>query len=299
MKNETVVIIGAGPSGIATAIQLKRYNISQLLLEKGEIGGMLKNANLVENYPGFPGGIKGEELVQLFKNQVDAAQVNVLYENVQKVVYENQKFTLFTEQRSYRCRILVVATGTNPKKLSDILISEREQKHIFYDITAIKNVSNNHITIIGAGDLAFDYALNLSRKNTVTMINRGEKVKCLPLLWERAESNKNISYIKNAHVKEITTSDHESILTYDNSTRKHKITTQHLVVAIGREPNMDFLGDYDINALHTAEKKKQLYMVGDVVNRNYRQTAIAVGDGIKTAMRIHKYLEKDGNENHC
>ena len=116
MKNETVVIIGAGPSGIATAIQLKRYNISQLLLEKGEIGGMLKNANLVENYPGFPGGIKGEELVQLFKNQVDAAQVNVLYENVQKVVYENQKFTLFTEQRSYRCRILVVATGTNPKK---------------------------------------------------------------------------------------------------------------------------------------------------------------------------------------
>jgi len=62
---------------------------------------------------------------------------------------------------------------------------------------------------------------------------------------------------------------------------------------------MDFLGDYDINALHTAEKKKQLYMVGDVVNRNYRQTAIAVGDGIKTAMRIHKYLEKDGNENHC
>ncbi len=298
MKNETVVIIGAGPSGIATAIQLKRYNISPLLLEKREIGGMLQNANLVENYPGFPEGIKGEELVQLFKNQVDAAQVNVLYENVQKVVFKNQKFTLFTEQKSYRCRILVLATGTNPKKLSDILISEREQKHIFYDITAIKNVSNNHITIIGAGDLAFDYALNLSKNNTVTIINRGKKVKCLPLLWERAASNKNISYIKNARVKEFTISDSELNLIYDNPTGKHKITTQSLVVAIGREPNMDFLGDYSMNTLQAAVKKKQLYMVGDVVNRDYRQTAIAVGDGIKTAMRIHKYLEKGGNENH-
>jgi len=285
-----VIIIGAGPSGIAAAIQLKRYGINPVVLEKETIGGILKNANLVENYPGFPCGIRGTELVKLFKNQLENSGVKVYFEEALELDYRNELFIVNTPQRTLSCRIAVIASGTIPRKLSIPDISRDTCTRIFYDISPLTQVANKKIAIVGAGDLAFDYALNLSKRNNVIILNRGEKIKCLPLLRERTANSEKIFYQENTRIKKIKNQGDELILTCDHPTGEREIFVHCLVVAIGRDPCLDFLSSDLERNLNQLQKLKKLYMIGDVKNDIYRQTAISVGDGIKAAMEISRKL---------
>jgi len=198
MKN--VVVIGAGPAGIATAIQLKRHNIEPVLIEQNDVGGLLKNANLVENYPGFPEGITGTTLATLFKRQLENAGVAVHTEKVLKLEFREEAFLTKTERRVVQSPIAVIATGTIPKTTSHI-IPESIKGRVLYEIYPMLSVRNKKIAIIGAGDAAFDYALSLSAENEVIILNRGEETKCLPLLRERCEAIKSISYVENIDVQ--------------------------------------------------------------------------------------------------
>ena len=192
IHNSEVVIIGAGPAGIATAIQLRRYNIEPVLLERKKIGGLLGNANLVENYPGFPGGISGLELVELFKKQLKNTGVKVDFENVMELEYEDGAFFTRTNKRAIKSNIIVIATGTKPRKNSGFSISDEIKDRVFYEIYPILGIKNKKIAVIGAGDAAFDYALNLCRENEVTILNRSEQTKCIPVLRERCKKSENI-----------------------------------------------------------------------------------------------------------
>lgn len=290
MSISDVVIIGAGPAGLAMAIQLKRYKIDPVLLEKEAVGGLLRNANLVENYLGFPDGISGQSLIELFKKQLANSQISPRFEEVLEVDYQEDAFTIKTTRGVITSRIVVVASGTKPKRLLGIDISKEAEKRVFYEICHLDHVSNKKIAIVGAGDAAFDYALNLSRKNEVTILNRGEKAKCLPLIFERALKNGCISYMKNIEVKDVKYHDNGLILVCRDFTGERKICTSYLVVAIGREPSLDFLSENLKKELEKLRKSKRLYMVGDVQNGIYRQTAIAVGNGIKAAMEIYREL---------
>ena len=289
MSVNDVVIIGAGPAGLATAIQLKRYKIEPVLLEKAAVGGLLKNANLVENYPGFPYGISGRDLVGLFKEQLEKSRVNLYFEEVLKLDYQNDLFIIKTTQRKLSSRIVVVASGTKPKRFP-IAVPKEAEKRLFYEVHRLAHLLNEKIVIIGSGDAAFDYALNLSKRNEVIILNRSKKVKCLPLIFERALKNSRIFYMENVEVKEIKYHDSGLILTCHSTTGEQEFYTSYLVIAIGREPFLDFLSDELKRGLKTLQKAKKLYMVGDVQNGIYRQTAIAVGNGIKTAMEIYREL---------
>ena len=110
MPLEPVIIIGAGPAGLATALQLKRYGITARLLERDAIGGLLRNANLVENYPGFPKGISGLALVRLFEKQASVAAVDVTHEAVTELAYESDCFQVKTAAHSYHSPIVVIAS---------------------------------------------------------------------------------------------------------------------------------------------------------------------------------------------
>jgi thioredoxin reductase (NADPH) len=285
-----VLIIGAGPAGIAAAIQLKRYNIEPLLLEKEEIGGLLRNAHLVENYPGFPKGISGIALVELFQKQLKNAGVGVSFETVLELDYRDGAFYIKTDNREIEAITVVIATGTKPRKLTNVKIADDIQGRIFYDIHSILDSKKKNIAIIGAGDAAFDYALNLSRKNKVIIINRSIDIKCLPLLWERSMKSESIIYMNNMTVKEIHKKDKHALITcIDNESSEEKqIEADYVIAAIGREPRLDFLTDLFKKNLETLTKMNKLYMVGDVRNGLYRQTAIAVGDGIRAAMEIYR-----------
>lgn len=293
MSVKDVVIIGAGPSGVATAIQLKRYRVEPVLLEKEEIGGLLRNADLVENYPGFPDGIPGYELVKLFEKQLENFGVRVHFEEVLKLDYRNKMFTVKTSQRAITCRIIVIASGTKPRRFAISDMPADTENRIFYEVYPIGEVANEKIAIVGSGDIAFDYALNLSKKNEVMVLNRGKKVKCLPLLWERAVRSEKISYKENTRVKKIRSRDDGLILNCHNPMGVWEIYARYLIVAIGREPCLDFLSENLKKSLEKLRRAKVLHMIGDVRNDIRRQIAISVGNGIEAAMEVYRKISEE------
>jgi thioredoxin reductase len=188
-------------------------------------------------------------------------------------------------------RIAVIASGTKPRRFFNHDISADIKKRIFYEIYPLTQVTDEKIVIIGSGDIAFDYALNLSSKgNEVIILNRGKIVKCLPWLWKRAARSEKISYRENTQIKNVQCHDDGLILICHNSTGECELQARYLVVAVGREPCLDFLSENLLRNLEKLQKANVLYMVGDVKNSIYRQTAICVGDGIKAAMVAHKKI---------
>jgi thioredoxin reductase (NADPH) len=293
MKIEDIIIIGAGPAGLATAIQLKRYGLHPLLFERAQIGGLLRNANLIENYPGFPDGISGSDLVNLFIRQVQNLSIEVIYEDVIELVYDQGMFLARTTQQSYLSQIVVIATGTKPLRFNNLSIPIDIAEKIFYEVYDLLQIENKHIVVVGSGDAAFDYALNLSRMNRITILNRAKQPKCLPLLWERAKKVSNITYKNDTEVYQLR-KDANPGLMVDCHTPAGGIQlhADYLVGAIGREPRLDYLSNIFIQQSRELQVRGILYMIGDVKNGIYRQTAIAVGEGVMTAMKIYRQLKE-------
>jgi thioredoxin reductase len=300
METKDVVIIGAGPAGIAAAIQLKRYRLEPILLEKDEIGGLLRNANLVENYPGFPGGINGLKLVDLFKQQAIDTGVKVSKERVVEVDYLDNVFETRTDRRSIKSSYVVIASGTKPKKLPFPPLSRGLENRTRYEVYPILGLENKKIVILGASDAAFDYALSLSQKNKVTILNRSSQTKCIPVLKERCKKSLNITYMSNVNVREIKNGNDQVVISCfpDGTKEPANIYSDYLVIAIGREPALDFLSSGLKTHYNKLLKSNRLLLIGDVKNEIYRQTAICAGDGIKAAMNIFQQIRSESNENH-
>jgi thioredoxin reductase len=293
MQHNDVAIIGAGPAGLATALQLKRYAIHPLLFESNRIGGLLWNANLVENYLGFPVGIPGPQLVERFIKQMKGSNIEVTGERVKKLSYQDNLFQIETDQQVYLAFFVVIASGTKPKLLTDYNIDPEINDRIFYEVYPLLQLNQCRIAIIGAGDAAFDYALSLAPENEVIILNRGEKVNCLPLLWERVSSFPGIIYHSRTRLCGIYKSEPDKItLEFIQSEGIITVQADYLLYATGREPQLDFLFPIKQSDAKRLEKDGRLYFVGDVKNGIYRQTAIAVGDGIITAMKIYRHSER-------
>jgi thioredoxin reductase (NADPH) len=292
MKPDEVAIIGAGPAGMTAAIQLKRYGIPFVLLEKERVGGLLWNANLVENYPGFPAGISGPKLVGLIERQMERVGVDVTFDSVSQLTRNPIGFHVKTIQAEYKPRFVIVASGTSPNPFP-VAIPTMARNMVFSDVYHLLHVSDKQFVIIGAGDAAFDYALNLVKKgNFVTILNRGGEVKCLRLLWERAMAEPAIEYRAETPVNKVDFDEIPSERGGETANRL-KVQTEagesleadYLLFAIGRVPQTDFLSD---DLVH--KNVEGLYFVGDVKNALFRQAAIAAGDGLRAAMEIYTKL---------
>jgi len=293
MEKYEVVIIGAGPAGISAALQLKRYGIDTALLERSDVGGLLRNANLVENYPAFPQGISGPELVQRLVEHLQYADVKVTRTEVRAVSYQAGIFQISTTTGDFQASVLVIATGTKPKEFTEILVPEDLRQQVHYEVYPLISVSGKQIAIVGAGDAAFDYALNLSRQNQVVILNRGNQISCLPLLWQRAAASPNITYHPNTRLVQIEELPACRIsLECTSPDGSELIEVDYLIGAFGREPQLDFIPPSWPEIATELEKQGMLYWIGDVRNGLYRQTAIAAGDGILAAMKIFQYLKE-------
>jgi thioredoxin reductase len=290
---EDVIIIGAGPGGLATALQLHRYGINPQIFEQNKIGGLLHNANYVENYPGFPGGITGPKLVKLFEEQIQGYSFKITPERVIELDHDDNQFMVATSNQVYQSRIVVVATGTKPRMLSDLEIPEELIDQVFYEVYPLLNLQGKHIAIVGAGDAAFDYALNLGKVNDIHIINRGEQISCLPLLWERAKNNPRITYLSNAKISRLSAKpDRRLLIECSTPAGTYSIIVHKLIGAIGRDAQLDFISSQFSQKAIQLESSGNLYYVGDVANGLYRQTSIAVGDGILAAMKIYRHLKE-------
>ena len=293
MDIEDVIIIGGGPAGIAAAIQLKRYGLNPLIFERGALGGLLRNANLVENYPGFPGGISGMKLVGLLEQQARDFGLRVTYAEVARLDLVAGLFQIETSQDIYAARFVVVASGTRPHPYRGAHIPAEARSKVFYEIYSLVGQSDLEIVILGAGDAAFDYALNLAKNNQIVVLNRGAAIKCLPLLWERVQREPKIGYFDNITISQIKVDPPAGMrLDCSHPTGQRSFHADYLVVAFGREPQLDFLSEQIVKTSQELESKGLLYFIGDVKNGIFRQTAIAVGDGLLAAMQIYRHLEK-------
>jgi thioredoxin reductase len=294
-----VAIIGAGPAGIACAVQLARYGYKPLLFEKDIPGGLLKNANLVENYPGFPGGIPGASLVAKMAKQLDLSGVPLIRETVRLVTYLNGKYRIETDQKDYSCFTLVIASGTSPIEHRTSNIEHRTSNQdnrqstidnrIFYEVFPLRDVRNSSIAIIGAGDAAFDYALNLARYNKVYIYNRSASVKCLPVLWHRAKGVGQVSYFENHSLVEATLDQTSSCLKlfFETEGKIESHLADYIIFAIGRRPGLSYADPGLISLFEQLQQQGKLFLIGDVKNDLFRQASIAAGDGIRAAMQIY------------
>jgi thioredoxin reductase len=292
MKHRDVIVIGAGPAGVAAAIELRLLGIDTLLIETDEIGGLLRNAHLVTNYPGFPRGTSGRKLARLFQRHLRAAGVEVIHEEVLNVKFRGGKFAVETEHSITSARILVIASGTRARQIAGLRMAERARPRIFYEPHRLFGIRGKRIAVIGSGDAAFDYAMSMSARNEIIVLMRGEIPKCSAALLEMCRRRKSIVFRSEVTVERIDVVKRSLILTCVSGAApgKERIDADYALIAIGREPRLDFLAGAMLKRLDALREKKMLYFIGDVANGTYRQTGICVGDGIRAAMEIRDHL---------
>lgn len=280
-----VIIIGGGPAGVATSLQLKKFDISSLLIEKHNIGGLLKNAYRVDNYPGFHKGISGDKLCTLFEKQLISFKCNYIFDDVATINYQNNAWIVNSKNTSYFSKIVVLATGTKAIYPDNISLSNK----IVTEYFSLKNITDKKIAVIGSGDAAFDYALSLySNNNEVNIFSRSDQLKCNQSLYNMFLKTMIILQ-KNHQLKNIEeNNDHINIqFIHNNNLRNYKF--DYLVFAIGREPDSYLIENIKIEKFIN----KNLFLIGDLINGNFRQTSISVGQGVRTAMEINDILKNN------
>ena len=274
-------------------MQLSRQGQEFILFERAEVGGLLINANLVENYPGFVQGITGPDLVELFQKQAERLGVEIYREEVQNVEFRANLFRIVTNTQELSSHYLVAATGTKPITLPEERLTEVDNKKVFTEVAPLLGEKGKRIIILGAGDAALDYSLNLGKKNNVILLNRGYRVKGLELLWERVQQTSSIDYFSDQKVEGITDAEGGRIrVSTTCGTEKNDFEADFLITAIGRAPELGFAQDEFLDKIEGLRSEGRLYFIGDLHNGSYRQTAMAVGDGIKAAMSIGQRLEE-------
>lgn len=290
MRTCEVAIIGAGPAGVAAAIQLSRFGVEIALFEKDSVGGLIRNANKIENYPGYPNGLSGPDFVHLLEEHLQKLKIEVISENIEHLSYDGDNFTLQSESGSTTAARVIVASGTIPITLPQIPSSLTNK--VFHEVYPLRKIKDCAIAIIGGGDAAFDYGLNLARHNDISILIRDDSAKCLPLLLERSKSCEQIRVQLHTVVESIDETNENIQLTCRKTdiSDTFQLDIDYLLIAIGRRPNLDFIDDKLRNRMNDLIDGSKLYMIGDVGNGLYRQATIAVGDGIKAAMSIFRSL---------
>lgn len=277
---------------MAAAIQLKRYGIIPMVLEQKRAGGLLWNANLVENYPGFPGGIPGPALVAGMVRHFEGHGLEIVQETARAVDYRDGWFVVETNKADHAARVLVIATGTKPNRFPDGFIPEKVNHLVYYEVSELPRIKNKQILIVGAGDAAFDYALNLAELNQVLILNRGSEVKALPLLQERVQTNQRIRYMENSEIYRIRLEDEEMVVQLTVPEGRIEFNCAYILGALGRTATAPRISEGIQSEINRLQSTRLLHIIGDVKNGIFRQTSIAVGDGVRAAMQIFSLLKE-------
>jgi len=265
MEHEKVVVIGAGPAGLAAAGQLKLYGIDPLVFECDEPGGLLLNACSVINYPGVSKGISGRELAKLFP-----LPERLAFNEVTDLYRKDTLYHVESEIDAVAALAVIVASGTVPVKISVPGVAE---DCIHYNVKNLLDNPGSSVAVIGGGDAALDYAMSLSSEFTVNVYARGDFSKVVPHLLNK--------------VKKI-----RSITLHPESLPKNSFSEDLVVAAAGRTARVDFISE---KLLSSPPADGSFHMCGDCRNGVFRQTAIAVGNGVKAAMKTARYLKKMEN----
>jgi thioredoxin reductase (NADPH) len=299
-----VLIIGGGPAGLTAGLYTSRAKLDTLLVERMIMGGQVMTTTKVENYPGFPGGIDGPDLMVRFQEHCQEFGLQVEYGEVENLIDLGEEKIVVVDGREVRTRAVIVTTGAEPRKLGIPGEQEFTGRGVSYCATCdgafFRNVP---VAIVGGGDTAAEEALFLTRfANKVTLIHRRDQLRATKVLQDRLASNEKIELLWNTLVERVEgdSSGVKAIEIKDLvSGEKRSLSLEGLFVAVGVTPKAHFLAsvltlDADGYILTDAECRTSMsgvFAAGDVRKKILKQIATAVGDGAVAAIMAEKYLE--------
>jgi thioredoxin reductase (NADPH) len=298
-----VIIIGSGPAGLTAAVYAARANLAPIVFAGHMYGGQLMLTTEVENYPGFPDGIMGPELMEAFRAQAERFGSIVHNVDVTEVDFARRPFVVRTADDRYTADSVIVATGASARWL-DIPGEARLRGRGVSTCATCDGAffRDKHIVVVGGGDSAMEEALFLTRfGRRVTVVHRRDSLRASKIMAERALNHEKIEFIWNAAVEEVIGEDATRALRLKNLVGggEQILEADALFIAIGHDPNTEiFRGQLDLDAAGyivspdgVRTNIDGVFVAGDVYDIRYKQAVTAAGMGCKAAIDVEKYLE--------
>jgi thioredoxin reductase (NADPH) len=306
-----LIIIGGGPAGYTAALYAARANLTPLVIEGITFGGQLMITSDVENYPGYPEGVLGPEMMKDFRTQAERFGAEFLTEDVTSVDFSERPFTVEVDGDEYRARAVIVATGASARQLG--LASEKALQGRGVSYCAVCDAAffrDKEVVVVGGGDSAMEEAIFLTKFATkVYIVHRRDEFRASPIMFDRARANPKIEFVTNAVVDEVLGEEGKvrAVLIRDlNTGETREIPAQGLFVAVGHDPNTSLFLDqleHDIPGYLIVEPGSTrtnipgVFAAGDVVDHTYRQAVTAAGTGAMAALDAERMLAaEEGHE---
>jgi thioredoxin reductase (NADPH) len=302
-----VVIIGSGPAGFTAALYAARANLRPVVLKGIEAGGQLMLTTDVENYPGFPEGILGPELMELMEKQAARFDAEMLHQSASRVDFSRRPFRIWSGDEEFRARTVIVATGASAKMLG----VPGEQKLLGHGVSTCATCDGfffrgQELVVVGGGDSAMEEALFLTRFATrVTVVHRRGELRASKIMQQRAFENDKIDFVWDSVVDEVLGDGQVSGVRLLNvrTNEATEVPAGGLFVAIGHIPNTSIFegqmkmknGYLVVDEPSTATTVPGIFAAGDVVDFTYRQAVTAAGMGCKAAIDAERFLEAEGH----
>ncbi len=307
------VILGSGCSGLTAAIYAARSNLKPLVVEGHEPGGQLSITTLVENFPGWPDGIQGPELIENMKKQATRFGAELRMGHLDRIDLSQPPFRLQIGSEEVLTRTLIIASGASARWLN----LPSEQALIGYGVSSCATcdgffASGKEIAVIGGGDSAMEEALFLTRfAKKVTLVNRSEQFRASKIMLERAIAHPQIDFMTNTTVEEVLGVEEKDVkglrLKNRQSGEESTLPISFMFLGIGHEPNAKafrglidldpdgyILTQNDVYCTLNGQVLPGVYACGDIQDRRYRQAITAAGSGCMAALEVEKYLEDHG-----
>ena len=304
MEKHNVIIVGSGPAGYTAAIYAARANMKPVMYMGLEPGGQLMQTTDVENYPGYPEGIMGPQMMNDFKAQAERFGTEIRYGMITKVDFSKRPFTLtIDDDKQVQAESVILATGASAKWLG--LESEKRLNGRGVSACAVCDgffYKNTEVAIVGAGDTAAEEALYLSKLCTkVHMFVRRDEMRASKIMQNRVLKTANIEVYWNTETDEVLGKDEvEGVRIVDNKTgEKTEIPVKGFFVAIGHKPNSDVFKDFlemdDVGYVKTKADSTQtniegVFACGDLQDSVFRQAVTAAGTGCMAALEAERFL---------
>ncbi len=300
MKKCDLVIIGAGPAGLTAGIYAARSGLKTIVISK-DIGGTTNSILLLENWPGFKG--TGGKLMHQFYTQLKEYDVEIIISDVEKVSKKGKDFLVKIKKEEIECKAVIIASGTERKKLNIPGEKEFTGKGVSYCVTCDAFFFKNKIvSVIGGSDCAAISALALSDlAKKVHIFYRGEKLKCEDITSKRLENKKNVEIHYDSIPRKILGKEKVEALVYEQKGKEKEIKLDGIFVEIGSVPIIDFAKELDLKldekkCVVVDEEMKTsilgIYAAGDITHHKLKQVVVASGQGAIAAKSAYEYVSK-------
>ena len=301
---ENVIILGSGPGGLTAGLYLARAGFKPLLIEGSQPGGWLTTTTIVENYPGFPDGVDGFELIMKMRQQAEKYGCRIISDVAQEVDISEGEIKIKGQKDEYLSKFLIISTGTNPRKLG----VEGEEKFWGKGVAVCATCDgaffkDKKVMVVGSGNTALVDAFFLTKfTSQIKLLNRKDKFNAEEVRIQELKAHKDIEILEFTEIKQFLGQDKlEKVELFNNQTNKtEEIEVDGVFLAIGHTPNTALFKDQleltergyiKVNLDSTKTSENNVFACGDVMDSKYQQAIVAAGSGCQAALDVQGYLD--------